>query len=199
MPTPRNQDALLELVRFILEVRRRLVGDQIPFPSRTALLQMHTDVAGFQGIGGLVAQTRCSPSYFREHFRAHVGVAPRTYLRRYRVFAAFQLLTETPDLDVVALAERVGYGNRSSLSHAFRTEVELSPVQVRRGLRGRRFSLDFQGLLDAALVVCRSAEAAGRYRRSSAGRRTQVQRQILDSVRALQQRTPPLHSLGRPP
>ncbi len=199
MSTDLQRANLLDLVRFALDVRRRVLVDQITFPARTALLQIHLDVAGFQGIAAVVEQTGCSPSYFREAFRSQVGASPRAYLRCYRIFTAFKLLVEDPNLDFATLAARVGYATGSSLSHAFRTEIGLSPTLVRRGLRGRIFPPGFSGLIEAAVVVSRSAEAVGLYPTTTNHQRSLMRQRLVESVRVLQQRTPPLHSMGRPP
>lgn len=199
MVAARPTGDLVELVNEVLELRRKLVQDEIPFPTRTVLLQIHTNLLGFQGIRGVAEQTDCSPSHLREHFKVHVGVSPRAYLQAFRAFVAFEQLVRAPGLSIEHVAEAAGYSCRSSLGHAFRRHTGLPPGWVRRALRGRRFAPDVRGLVEAAVQVRQVAEKQGRVAPLPRARAREIRQRILTTVRELQRRAPPLHSLGRPP
>ncbi len=190
---------LVELVNEVLDLRRRVIQEQIPFPTHTALVQIHTQLESFQGIRGLSEQTGCSASHLRAHFKGHVGVSARTYLQAFRVFVAFEQLVRTPRASMEQVAAAAGYSCRSSFGHAFRKHTGLTPAWTMRALRGRRFPSDVRGLVEAAVIVREAAEREGRLPPLPRARVREIRQRILSSVRELQRRAPPLHSLGRPP
>jgi len=72
-----------------------------------------------------------SRSPFAARFMALVGQSPMSYLKRWRLQLAAQLLQDQK-LSLSEIAERVGYESSAALSRVFKREFGLSPAQYRR-------------------------------------------------------------------
>ncbi len=70
--------------------------------------------------------------YLTYCFRQELGMTPITYLNRYRVHQAKQLLKQT-DKSVTAIALEVGFSDSGYFSRVFRREVGVAPEAFRRG------------------------------------------------------------------
>jgi AraC-like DNA-binding protein len=88
-------------------------------PERAWMLE---DLAGEAGL---------SRAAFARNFTASVGEPPHSYLTRWRMGIAAQLL-ETTDLRLGEIASRVGYSSEFSFSRAFKSARGVSPIQYRR-------------------------------------------------------------------
>lgn len=76
-----------------------------------------------------------SPSYFRQLFGRHFGVAPRMYLRNARIQRAKERMISTKD-SLTEIAYEVGFANVHSFSRAFAETEGLPPAAYRRlGMR----------------------------------------------------------------
>jgi AraC-like DNA-binding protein len=84
-------------------------------------------------IAGRVAT---SPRHLQRVFADVRGQGFRSYLRRVRMSNAMALLATT-DLPVREVARRVGYGDHSQFSKAFKRTYGVSPSQARVIRRGR--------------------------------------------------------------
>lgn len=71
-----------------------------------------------------------SPASFHRRFKLLTGMGPAQFLLLIRVFWAQQYLNENDSLETIA--EKVGYGSASALSHAFKRQVGLTPAQWRQ-------------------------------------------------------------------
>jgi AraC-like DNA-binding protein/ActR/RegA family two-component response regulator len=81
------------------------------------------DMASYVGVSARHL-TRC--------FHAEMGISPITYLNRYRVKKAKQLL-EMGDQSITEIAEAVGFSSSNYFTDAFRRETGISPRDYRRG------------------------------------------------------------------
>src|SRR5215831_13419027 len=79
----------------------------------------------------LAAQVGMSRSPFAARFMALVGQSPMSYLKRWRLQRAAQLLQDHK-LSLSDIAERVGYESSAPLSRVFKREFGVSPAQYRR-------------------------------------------------------------------
>lgn len=96
-----------------------------------AIRQMHDQVARSWTVAQLAKKAALSRSAFFERFTRTVGLPPMEYLLAWRMAVAKDLLRRH-DLDITAVAERVGYGSASTFSSAFSRHVGLSPSRYAR-------------------------------------------------------------------
>jgi signal transduction histidine kinase/DNA-binding LacI/PurR family transcriptional regulator/AraC-like DNA-binding protein len=73
-----------------------------------------------------------SPDYLTDCFRQELGVTPITYLRRYRIHQACELLKNT-HLTITQVAASVGFSESAHFSRTFQREVGMTPRAYRRG------------------------------------------------------------------
>ncbi|MEU9703852.1 AraC family transcriptional regulator [Streptomyces sp. NPDC047981] len=105
----------------------------------SALRLLHEDPAHPWTVVGLAAKVGSSRSGLARDFARHVGQPPMTYLARWRVARAADLLRDTGDT-VSAIAHTVGYANAFALSVAFKRFRGITPTQHRAAVvhsRGR--------------------------------------------------------------
>jgi YesN/AraC family two-component response regulator len=73
-----------------------------------------------------------SPDYLTDCFRQELGVTPITYLRRYRIRQACELLRSS-QLSITQVAAAVGFSESAHFSRTFQREMGISPRAYRRG------------------------------------------------------------------
>ena len=78
----------------------------------------------------LAEQTKLSPVYLIQAFKAAVGLAPHQYVLQRRLERAKALLQST-DLSLAEVALRSGFYSQSHLSSWFRRSVGVSPAAYR--------------------------------------------------------------------
>ena len=93
---------------------------------RKAIEALHADVAATWTVESLAAVAGCSRTTLARRFTEVVGSPPMTYLTRWRLALAADLLTDTA-MTLAAIARRVGYQSPFALSIAFKREFGLSP------------------------------------------------------------------------
>ena len=79
----------------------------------------------------IAAHVGLDEDYLTYCFRQEQGMTPITYLNRYRVNRAKQLLQQT-NQSVTAIALAVGFSDSGYFSRVFRREVGVSPEAYRR-------------------------------------------------------------------
>jgi AraC-like DNA-binding protein len=114
------------------ELLARVAADPVVGP---ALAAMHADPARPWTVADLAAEAGVAAIDLGRRFRAVVGIAPLTYLRRFRMSMAAEYLAE-PSATVAAVARRVGYADPFSFCTVFTQERGISPGEV-RGSRPR--------------------------------------------------------------
>ncbi|MBP3423344.1 MAG: AraC family transcriptional regulator [Clostridia bacterium] len=80
----------------------------------------------------LAQQCFYNPSYFSRAFKQKFGVSPMEYITRERVSIAASLLLSSPTLSMEEIAERCGFGDKSSLYRAFEKVYGCSPSEYRK-------------------------------------------------------------------
>lgn len=78
-----------------------------------------------------------SRAAFARNFTDSVGEPPHSYLTRWRMGIAAQLLEETP-LRLGEVGAHVGYRSEFSFSRAFKSARGVSPTQYRRTALDRK-------------------------------------------------------------
>jgi AraC-like DNA-binding protein len=94
-----------------------------------ALQAMHAAPAAPWTVESLAAQARLSRSRFAERFTAATGIAPLTYLTRWRLTVAAGLLRDGRAVNQVSRA--VGYASEPAFSRAFRRHYGQPPSRLR--------------------------------------------------------------------
>lgn len=99
-----------------------------------ALGLVHEHPATPWSVATLAAEVGLSRAAFARRFAERVGEPPLTYLTRWRISLAADLLVGT-DLTLEAVASRVGYANAFALSTAFKRLRGVAPSQFRAAAR----------------------------------------------------------------
>ncbi|QRY65754.1 AraC family transcriptional regulator (plasmid) [Ensifer sp. PDNC004] len=97
----------------------------------TAIRQLHADPARAWTVAELAHEAALSRSVFFERFTRAVGLPPMEYLLVWRMAIAKDLLRQR-ELDLAAVAERVGYSSASTFSTAFSRHVGQPPGRYAR-------------------------------------------------------------------
>jgi YesN/AraC family two-component response regulator len=116
-------DAALERSRELSAEAQRLV--------RQAMAYIHEHYADQISRTELAQHVALSEDYLTFCFRKELGVTPITYLNRFRVNQAKELLAHT-DKSITEIALDVGYSDSSYFSRVFRREAGLSPTDYRQ-------------------------------------------------------------------
>jgi len=99
-----------------------------------ALGKLHDRPAYGWSLAELAREVGMSRSMLAERFAHFVGVPPMQYLAQWRMQLAATLLSGT-SLNLSEIAERVGYGSETALSHAYKRWVGVAPAEWRRDRR----------------------------------------------------------------
>lgn len=83
----------------------------------------------------IAQQVGISADYLTDCFRQELGITPMTYLRRYRILQARELL-ETSDLSIMQVALEVGFSESAHFTRTFQREVGMTPRAYRDSKRG---------------------------------------------------------------
>jgi AraC family transcriptional activator of mtrCDE len=100
------------------------------------LARMHDAPERAWTLEELAKEAGLSRAAFARNFSNSVGESPHSYLTRWRMGIAAQLLEET-DLRLREIAARVGYQSEFSFSRAFTSTRGVSPIQYRRAVPSR--------------------------------------------------------------
>lgn len=99
-----------------------------------ALRLLHEDPVRAWTIERLASESGASRASLARRFRALVGEPPMTYLKRWRMALAADLLCR-PGETVATVAEKVGYANASAFGVAFERVRGQSPREFRERVR----------------------------------------------------------------
>jgi AraC-like DNA-binding protein len=97
-----------------------------------ALQRLHAQPAHPWSLDDLAKECGVSRSVLAERFMRLVGLPPMQYLADWRMQLAASLLRSTT-ASLAEIAERVGYGSETALSHAFKRRLGVAPAPYRRG------------------------------------------------------------------
>lgn len=84
-----------------------------------------------QSLAELYGQSR---NAFAAQFKLATGLAPMSYVRRWRIQAACRMLAD-PSVPIDEVAFKSGYADTNAFSRAFKREMGTSPGAHRRGMR----------------------------------------------------------------
>jgi AraC-like DNA-binding protein len=97
-----------------------------------ALRLLHAEPAAPWTVSTLGERTGVSRSTLAKRFADLVGEPPLTYLTRWRMTLAADLLTERAGVTIAEVARAVGYSDAFAFSAAFKRTRGVSPSQFRR-------------------------------------------------------------------
>jgi AraC-like DNA-binding protein len=95
-----------------------------------ALAGIHQDPGASWTLTSLAQQAGLSRAAFARHFRESVGETPHSYLTRWRLGIAAQLLAQT-NLSITEIADKVGYQSEYSFNRAFKLARGITPAKER--------------------------------------------------------------------
>ena len=98
---------------------------------RQAMGWIHTHYAEPVTRDEIARSVGISPDYLTDCFRQELAVTPITYLRRYRIRRACELLKKS-DLSITQVAVAVGFSESAHFSRTFHREIGLTPRAYRR-------------------------------------------------------------------
>lgn len=99
---------------------------------RQATACIHTRYAEGLTREDIARHVGISADYLTDCFRQELSITPMTYLRRYRIRQARELL-ETSDLSIIQVALACGFSESAHFSRTFQREVGMTPRAYRQG------------------------------------------------------------------
>lgn len=96
-----------------------------------AVAAIHREPSADWSVRSLADRVSMSRSSFAARFGELVGEGPMSYLTKWRMFVAIDLLRHE-GLSVAAVAARTGYRSEASFSRAFKRVVGVPPSEARR-------------------------------------------------------------------
>ena len=98
---------------------------------RRAIATIHEKYAEPITREDLAGNLNISADYLTDCFRQEFGITPMTYLRRYRIKQACELLMDS-NLSITQVAMQVGFSDGAHFSHTFVREIGDSPKSFRK-------------------------------------------------------------------
>jgi len=99
---------------------------------RRATACIHTRYADALTREDIARHVGISADYLTDCFCQELGITPMTYLRRYRIRQARELL-ETTDLSIMQVALACGFSESAHFTRTFQREVGMTPRAYRQG------------------------------------------------------------------
>jgi signal transduction histidine kinase/DNA-binding LacI/PurR family transcriptional regulator/AraC-like DNA-binding protein len=127
-----STEEILHHIEATLERRNRL-GIATRQLVRRAMAYIHTHYADPITREEIAAAIGISPDYLSDCFRQELGITPPTYIRRYRIRQACELLRNT-DQSITQIAQSVGFSDNAHFTRSFQREMGMSPKTYRRKL-----------------------------------------------------------------
>ena len=97
-----------------------------------ALRLLHDDPAASWTVASLAGRTGVSRATLAKRFTDLVGEPPLTYLSRWRMTLAADLMTERQETTLAEIAREVGYSDAFGFSTAFKRIRGVNPTEFRR-------------------------------------------------------------------
>jgi len=98
---------------------------------RRAMVYIHTRYSDPITREEIADQVGISADYLTDCFRQELGITPITYIRRYRIRQACELLRNT-DQSITQVAMAVGFSDSAHFTRTFQREIKLTPRAFRR-------------------------------------------------------------------
>lgn len=105
--------------------------DQEMLRKTSEILEAHLSDESFD-IPTLCREIGMGRSLLYSKFKALTGMTPNNFLLNYRLKAAATLLQKYPDLPIIEVCERCGFGNPDYFRRCFKVQYNCTPQQYRR-------------------------------------------------------------------
>lgn len=105
--------------------------DQEMLKKTSEILEAHLSDESFD-IPTLCREIGMGRSLLYSKFKALTGMTPNNFLLNYRLKAAATLLQKYPDLPIIEVCERCGFGNPDYFRRCFKVQYNCTPQQYRR-------------------------------------------------------------------
>lgn len=125
-------DETLEHVNSIFSMNKRL-GNEARRIARRAMAYLHEHYQDMITRKELAAHVGVSEEYLSTCFRKETSLTPSSYLERYRILKAKELLGSS-SLKVTEVAMEVGFQDSSYFGRIFKRETGTTPYQYRKNL-----------------------------------------------------------------
>jgi signal transduction histidine kinase/AraC-like DNA-binding protein/ActR/RegA family two-component response regulator len=102
---------------------------------RKAMAYIHTHYSDPLTREEIAEQVGISPDYLTDCFRQELGITPITYIRRYRIRQACELLRST-EQSITQIAQAVGFSDSAHFTRTFQREMITTPRAFRRSKPG---------------------------------------------------------------
>lgn len=129
-----NTTETLSLIEAAL-ARKHTLGKATQQLVRQAMACIHTRYAEPLSREDIARHVGITADYLTDCFRQELSITPMTYLRRYRIRQARELL-ETTDFSIMQVALEVGFSEGAHFTRTFQFEVGMTPRAYRSGKRG---------------------------------------------------------------
>ena len=106
--------------------QKRKAGSEAHRIALKAMAYIHANYADQISRSDLAAHVGLSERHFNRCFQQAIGMTPITYVNRYRVKRAKELL-DAGDRGITKIAVEVGFSSGSYFTRVFRKEVGVSP------------------------------------------------------------------------
>jgi AraC-like DNA-binding protein len=123
-----------------------------------AVRAIHLNPASPWTVAELAETAGMSRTAFSTRFTSIAGIPPLTYVTRWRLLKATELLSES-DASLAEIAEQVGYESEAAFSKAFKREIGLPPGRFRQQMADRRGEEELLAALDDGAEHLRSSNA----------------------------------------
>ncbi|MCG2783746.1 MAG: substrate-binding domain-containing protein [Anaerolineae bacterium] len=114
--------------------RRSTLGSATRQLVRHAMACIHARYAESLSRENIADQIGISADYLTDCFRQELGITPITYIRRYRIRQACELLRNT-DQSITQVAMNVGFSDSAHFTRTFQREIGMTPRAYREGKR----------------------------------------------------------------
>ena len=100
---------------------------------RKAMAYIHTNCAEPITREGIAEHIGISADYLTDCFRQELGITPITYIRRYRIRQACELL-QSSEKSITQIAMAVGFSDGAHFTRTFQREMNMTPRAYRRNM-----------------------------------------------------------------
>ncbi|MBI9050627.1 MAG: substrate-binding domain-containing protein [Anaerolineaceae bacterium] len=111
--------------------RRSTLGGATRHLVRRAMTYIHKNYTDNLTRDNIAEHVGISSDYLTDCFRQELGITPITYIRRYRIHQACELLRNT-NQSITQIAMNVGFSDSAHFTRTFLREMEVTPKAYRR-------------------------------------------------------------------